>query len=343
MPASKGSASRLSGRRGGNRVPAAVIDPVAFTLFGWWPVHWYGILWAVGFMLFYWLAIRYGGQVLGRNDVSRDVDALLFYGGVGALVGGRLGYVLFYGQGLYSDDLLEIFRIWNGGMSFHGGMIGVAAGVAYGARRRKLSLLRAADLVTLCAPLGVACGRIGNFINGELWGRPSEVPWAIVFERAGDQPRHPSQLYELGAEGLLLFALLMLILKMRAPPGTIAAGFLSLGALARFGVEYFREPDAHIGLLWLDLSMGQWLSLPTFALGAALAAVLVMRARRSPAIQPEPAAREARPARPVAKPTEHASEKQPENTPKKPADQQQSGKRTRHARGKKRRKGRHRR
>ena len=250
-----------------------MIDPVAFTFLGW-SVHWYGILWAAGFVIFYLVAMRHGSRLLNRRDVTADVDALMFYGGIGALAGGRLGYALFYAPGLFAEDPVEVLRIWNGGMSFHGGVIGVIAGIFLAARRRRLELLRMADLVALGAPLGIACGRIGNFINGELWGRPSDVPWAMVFARADDQSRHPSQLYEFLFEGLLLYLLLRLLLAASPRPGVVAAAFLVAGALARFAVEFFREPDSHIGLLWLDMSMGQWLSIPTLLGGVGLLLLL---------------------------------------------------------------------
>ena len=253
-----------------------MIDPVAFTVFGW-SVHWYGILWAAGFALFYFAAIRHGGRILNRQDVSADVDALLFYGGIGALAGGRLGYAFFYAPDLFADEPFEVIRIWKGGMSFHGGVVGVAAGVFLAARRRRVALLRMADLVALGAPLGIACGRIGNFINGELWGRPSDLPWAMVFARADAQPRHPSQLYEFVFEGVLLYLALCLLLAKSPRPGVLVAAFLIAGALARFAVEFLREPDAHIGLLWLGMSMGQWLSIPTLLAGIGL---LVMLSRQ---------------------------------------------------------------
>ena len=271
-------------------IAAMMIDPVAFTVFGW-SVHWYGILWAAGFALFYFAALRHGGRILNRQDVAADVDALLFFGGIGALAGGRLGYAFFYAPDLFADDPLEVIRIWKGGMSFHGGAIGVAAGIFLAARRRRLALLRMADLAALGAPLGIACGRIGNFINGELWGRPSDLPWAMVFARADDQPRHPSQVYEFLFEGVLLYLLLRLLLARSPRPGVLTAGFLAAGALARFAVEFLREPDAHIGLLWLGMSMGQWLSIPTLLAGIALLAALSRRGRLLGFV---PAARKAR-------------------------------------------------
>ena len=254
-----------------------MIDPVAFNFFGW-SVHWYGILWAAGFVIFYFVAMRHGSQVLNRQNVSADVDALLFFGGIGALAGGRLGYALIYFPELL-DDPIEVLSIWKGGMSFHGGVIGVVAGVLLAARRRRVGLLRMADLVALGAPLGIACGRIGNFINGELWGRPADLPWAMVFARADEQARHPSQLYEFLLEGVLLYLLLRVLLANAPRPGVLAAAFLAAGGLARFFVEFFREPDAHLGLLWLELSMGQWLSIPTLLGGIVLMAVLSRQGR----------------------------------------------------------------
>lgn len=254
-------------------------DPVAVNIFGF-KVHWYGILWAAGFVLFYFVGNRFGGQILAKDKVNVIVDDLLLFCGCGALIGGRLGYVIFYGSKTYLQSPLKIFQIWEGGMSFHGGLIGVIIAAYLISRRHKLDLLRVLDLTALCTPLGLACGRLGNFINGELWGRVTDVPWALVFPAADNLARHPSQLYELVGEGILLFVILLYLNKCRPVPGIIGFAFLILYGVIRFIIEFFREPDGHLGLRWLDLSTGQWLSLPV--IGAGIAAVIYLTMRDQP-------------------------------------------------------------
>jgi phosphatidylglycerol:prolipoprotein diacylglycerol transferase len=247
-------------------------DPVAIAI-GPVQVHWYGLMYLAAFGLFMWLAsrrVRYP-WLAAQGWTRRDVEDLLFFGVVGVIAGGRLGYVLFYKPGHYAAHPLEILAVWQGGMSFHGGLIGVLAALAVFARRRGRGFLQVTDLIAPCVPAGLAAGRIGNFINGELWGRPADpsLPWAMVFPQSGsDVPRHPSQLYQFGLEGLLLFVLLWVYARRPRATGQVSAAFLvGYGAL-RFAAEYFREPDAFLGLRALGLSQGQWLSLPMIAAGA---------------------------------------------------------------------------
>jgi phosphatidylglycerol:prolipoprotein diacylglycerol transferase len=248
-------------------------------------IHWYGLTYLVAFTLFYWLAgVRASRAPFAQVGwTRRDVEDILFYGVLGVVIGGRLGYVLFYKPGYYLANPLEVFAVWKGGMAFHGGLLGVIAALALFARMRGRSFLEVADLVAPCVPLGLASGRIGNFINGELWGRAADasLPWAMVFPQSGsDLPRHPSQLYQFALEGVLLFALLWwfasregqrpLARGARPAWGRVSGAFLMGYGVLRFVVEFFREPDSFLGLLSLGLSMGQWLCVPMVALGAFL-------------------------------------------------------------------------
>jgi phosphatidylglycerol:prolipoprotein diacylglycerol transferase len=253
------------------------IDPVAIQL-GPLAVHWYGITYLVAFALFYALAtlrLRHEpfASVTQPAPWRRaDIEDMLFWGVLGVIIGGRLGYCLFYKPGYYVTHPLEVFYIWQGGMSFHGGMLGVIVTVMAWARVRGRPWLQVADLVAPCAPLGLGSGRIGNFINGELWGRVADpsLPWAMVFRGAGDAPRHPSQIYQFLLEGVLLFALLWLYARRPRRMGQVSGAFLVGYGMQRFIVEYFREPDAFLGLRALGLSQGQWLSIPMIAAGVGL-------------------------------------------------------------------------
>ena len=253
------------------------IDPVALQL-GPLAIHWYGLTYLAAFGLFYWLGTRRLAHLpyarlpqWGR----RDVEDILFLGVVGVVVGGRLGYCLFYKPAYYLAHPLEIFAVWQGGMSFHGGLLGVLAAMLWFARSRQRPFFLVMDFVAPCVPTGLAAGRIGNFINGELWGRVADpsLPWGMVFPGAGPLPRHPSQLYQFLLEGLLLFVLLWLYARRPRPIGQVSAVFLMGYGTMRFIAEFFREPDAHLGLLGLGLSMGQWLSLPMVLAGALLGVV----------------------------------------------------------------------
>lgn len=253
-------------------------DPIALDLsrFGIpLAIHWYGITYLVGFALFLFLAWRRARlpHFAERGWTRRDVEDLLFYGVLGTVVGGRLGYVLFYKPSYYAMHPLEIFMVWKGGMAFHGGLLGVIVAIALFARARKRAFLEVTDLVAPCVPTGFAAGRIGNFINGELWGRFADpsLPWAMVFPQSGSlQPRHPSQLYQFLLEGMLLFVVLWIYGKKRRGLGQVSGAFLvGYGAL-RFVAEFFRQPDDFLGLLALGMTMGQWLCVPMIVAGAAL-------------------------------------------------------------------------
>ncbi|MDR1994896.1 prolipoprotein diacylglyceryl transferase [Azonexus sp.] len=254
------------------------IDPVAIHL-GPLAVHWYGITYLVAFGLFYLLATR--GRLRHEPFASvtqpapwrrSDIEDLLFWCVIGVIVGGRLGYCLFYKPGYYAAHPLEIFYITKGGMSFHGGMLGPIAAAALWAHRRGRPWLQVTDLSAPCVPLGLAAGRIGNFINGELWGRVADpsLPWAMVFRGAGDAPRHPSQIYQFLLEGVLLFVLLGLYARRPRRTGQVSGAFLFGYGVLRFTAEFFREPDDFLGLLALNMSMGQWLCVPMIVAGAAL-------------------------------------------------------------------------
>lgn len=247
-------------------------DPIAFSI-GPLAVRWYGLMYLVGFVAFLVLG-KLRARDGWRGMSSTDVDDLLFYGVIGVILGGRLGYVLFYKPMHYLDNPLEILMIWKGGMASHGGIIGVAVAMWLFARVRSKSFLTVADFVMPLVPLGLAAGRFGNFINGELWGRvadPATWPWAMVFPGARDGlARHPSQLYQFALEGLALFVLLWLVSRRQRRPGVIGAWFLIGYGVLRFIAEFAREPDEFLGLLALKLSMGQWLSLPMIALGVVL-------------------------------------------------------------------------
>jgi phosphatidylglycerol:prolipoprotein diacylglycerol transferase len=238
-------------------------------------IHWYGLTYLVAFALFLLLAnARVRLPWYANAGWSRhDVEDLLFWGVLGVVLGGRIGYVLFYKPGYYAGHPLELLAVWQGGMSFHGGMLGVALAMVAFAHRRGRPWLQVTDLIAPCVPLGLASGRIGNFINGELWGRAADpsLPWAMVFPQSGsDLPRHPSQLYQFGLEGLLLAALLWWYARRPRATGQVTGAFVAGYGLFRFVAEFFREPDAHLGLLALGMSMGQWLCVPMVAGGIAL-------------------------------------------------------------------------
>ena len=251
-------------------------DPVALQL-GPIAIHWYGITYLVAFALFLFLAKRrlqhapYAEWVAqGKWDVQ-DVDDLLTYGVMGVVLGGRVGYCLFYKLGYYAEHPIEVLYVWQGGMSFHGGMLGVIAAMALFAWQRQRSWLAVTDFIAPCVPTGLAAGRVGNFINGELWGRAADpdLPWAMVFPQSGSLlARHPSQVYQFLGEGLLLFVVMWLYAREPRPVGATSGVFLIGYGAMRFMAEYFREPDVHLGLLALGLSMGQWLCVPMVAVGA---------------------------------------------------------------------------
>lgn len=249
------------------------IDPVAVHI-GPLAVHWYGLMYLAGFVAFLILGKRRAARQDWHGMSGQDVDDLLTWGVLGVIIGGRLGQVLFYEPGYYFTHPLEIFAVWKGGMSFHGGFLGVLIAMAWWGKRQGKTFFQVTDFIAAQVPLGLLFGRIGNFINGELWGRVADasLPWAMVFPRADDNPRHPSSLYEALAEGVLLFALLWWFAGKQRARGAISGLFLVGYGVARFVCEYFREPDAGIfGHSYL-ISMGQWLSLPMVIVGVWLLA-----------------------------------------------------------------------
>jgi phosphatidylglycerol:prolipoprotein diacylglycerol transferase len=266
------------------------IDPVALQL-GPVAIHWYGLTYLAAFGLFFFLASRrlkhspFAQVTQPAPWTLKDVEDLLFLGVVGVVLGGRIGYCLFYKPGYYLAHPLEILAVWQGGMSFHGGMLGVIAAMALLAWKRGRHWLEVTDFVAPCVPTGLAAGRVGNFINGELWGRAADasLPWAMVFPQSGSLlPRHPSQIYQFLLEGLLLFAVLWWLARKPRPLGWVSGAFLiGYGAL-RFIAEYFREPDAHLGLLSMGLSMGQWLCVPMVLIGVAMVLWANAASLRSP-------------------------------------------------------------
>jgi phosphatidylglycerol:prolipoprotein diacylglycerol transferase len=273
-------------------------DPVAFQL-GPLAVRWYGLMYLVGFIQLVILGKLRARQNLLTGWHPRDVDDMLFYGVFGTILGGRLGYVLFYKPFYYLAHPAEVLAIWQGGMSFHGGFLGVLIALWLFARNRNKRWLDVTDFVAPLIPLGLAAGRLGNFINGELWGRVTSptAPWAVffpqaaaedkawitafpqeaaargltaVYERVGMLPRHPSQLYESALEGFVLFALLWIYARHRRPLGAVSGLFLIGYGSFRFLVEYAREPDSFLGVLAMGMSMGQWLSLPMIIIGVVM-------------------------------------------------------------------------
>lgn len=258
-------------------LPFPAIDPVAIAI-GPLAIRWYALAYIAGILLGWWYIqwLNRRHAVMARTDVGDFV----VWTTLGVILGGRLGYVLFYKPGYYLDNPLEILFVWQGGMSFHGGLLGVATAVVIFAQRRRIKLVSLADLVACGAPIGLFFGRIANFINGELYGRVSDVPWAMVFPHGGPEPRHPSQLYEAAQEGLLLFIVLLILARFtraHAHPGLLAGVFLiGYGAARSYG-EFFREPDAFLGYLAGGLTMGQVLSLPMIVLGLALVVVASVR------------------------------------------------------------------
>ena len=245
-------------------------DPVAIHL-GPLAIHWYGLMYLIAFMSVLWLGkLRIRCNLVLDQAYSlkeSDLDDMLFYGALGVILGGRLGYVMFYQPVYYFSHPLEILALWQGGMSFHGGFLGVLAAMVLFTRKTGKRWLAIMDFVAPLVPLGLGAGRIGNFINGELWGRPTDLPWGVVFQHADALPRHPSQLYEFGLEGIALFLILWLYSSKPRPVGAVSALFLIGYGSFRFLVEFTREPDSFLGVLALGMSMGQWLSLPMVLVG----------------------------------------------------------------------------
>ncbi len=251
------------------------IDPIAMQI-GPLAIRWYGLMYLAGFAAAWWLGLR--RIRAGAAPINREqFDDLIFFAVLGVILGGRLGYVLFYKPGYYLNHPLEIFAVWHGGMSFHGGFLGVLLAMVFAARKYRVPWLSLMDFVAPLCPIGLAAGRLGNFINGELWGRVTDLPWGMVFPGAGPVPRHPSELYEFALEGVLLFVILWWFSAKPRARGQVSALFLIGYGCFRFIAEFAREPDAFLGLLALGLSMGQWLSLPMIAAGVALYAWALRR------------------------------------------------------------------
>ena len=245
------------------------IDPVAISI-GPLSIHWYGLMYLLGFAGFWWV-----GRIHARKPWSAvtpdQVGDMLFYGVIGIIIGGRLGYALFYNFADFLSNPLMLVRIWEGGMSFHGGLIGaLAASWLYG-RRLGVRFFQITDFIAPLSCIGLGAGRIGNWINGELWGKPTEVPWAMVFPAADMLPRHPSQLYQAALEGIALFVILWVFARHQRPVGAVSGLFLICYGVFRFVVEFVREPDAHIGYLAFGwLTMGQVLTVPMVLAGAVI-------------------------------------------------------------------------
>lgn len=253
-------------------------DPVLVS-FGPIVIRWYALAYVIGLLLG-WRIVRRLVRLAPEAATPEDVDDFLVWATLGVVIGGRLGYVLFYNSGHYAANPLSALAVWQGGMSFHGGLIGVVAAGIWFVRRRGIGALAFADRIACVAPIGLFLGRLANFVNGELWGRPSDVPWAVAFPRGGPAPRHPSQLYEAGLEGLALFAVLLFLVRkenVRSSAGLITGVFFLGYGIARIVAELFREPDIQIGFLAGGTTMGQWLSLPMVAAGV----ILLVRARRA--------------------------------------------------------------
>ena len=257
------------------------IDPIAVEL-GPLVIRWYALAYIVGFVAGWrycmWLA-RSGPA----RPTAQDFDDVLPWAVVGVIIGGRFGYVLFYNLPYYLQNPLEALMVWQGGMAFHGGLVGIIVAILLYARKNGVSPLALGDLIACAGPIGLFFGRIANFVNGELYGRATDVAWAVEFPRGGFVPRHPSQLYEAALEGLVLFVVLALMVRnpaIRARPGILGGVFLAGYGLSRFVVEFFREPDPQLGFLFAGATMGQLLSVPMIVGGAGLA----LWARRRPAV-----------------------------------------------------------
>lgn len=259
-------------------LPFPMIDPVLIS-FGPFAIRWYALAYIVGILLGWkYTASISANQTLWKNDASpvsaNQLDDFVLWVTLGIVAGGRLGYVLFYNLEVYLAAPLEIFKVWQGGMSFHGGMLGVLLAIILFGHKRSVSVLSLADIVTAAAPIGLFFGRIANFINAELWGRVSDVPWAFVFPGAGPLPRHPSQLYQAALEGLVLFILLRILthnFRALRKPGLVTGVFVGGYGAVRLFVEFFRQPDTHIGFIGPGLTMGMLLSTPMILIGASLA------------------------------------------------------------------------
>lgn len=283
-------------------------DPIAIN-FGPLAVRWYGLMYLLGFALFILLGRLRIKNNPGGAFTNSMLDDMLFYGVLGVILGGRLGHILFYQLGYYLQHPLEIFAVWQGGMSFHGGFLGVITAMAFLARKYTLPWLVVTDFIAPLVPLGLGAGRIGNFINGELWGRPADVPWGMIFPDVDNIPRHPSQLYEFALEGVAFFLVLWIYSARPRPVGAVSAVFLIGYGVFRSLAEFFREPeDGFMGVMTLGISMGQWLSLPMVVAGV----IMLLWAYRRQSLPPSGGAdyrvkRQQAPAGPEKKPGRHKS------------------------------------
>ena len=255
---------------------------IAFSVFGL-PIRWYALAYLAGIFIGYWYLLKLIAQP-GAPMARRHADDMIFYAMLGIILGGRLGYVLFYNLGNYLQKPLEIFKLWDGGMSLHGGVIGVLVAIWYVTKKEKLSFLRFCDYIACVVPFGLFFGRLANFVNGELWGRATTVPWAIIFPDSGTMdPRHPSQLYEAGLEGLLMMAILAFFFwrtDARYKPGFLFGLAAIIYGLSRFAIEFVREPDVQLGTLSWGLTMGQTLTIPMLLIGFWLVATAKGRRQR---------------------------------------------------------------
>jgi phosphatidylglycerol:prolipoprotein diacylglycerol transferase len=255
------------------------IDPV-FLRIGPLAFRWYGLMYIFGFLVGYFFilaGVKRRKVALTKDDVADFIFALA----IGVILGGRTGYILFYNLSYYLAHPLKVFYVWEGGMSFHGGLTGAALAALYFSRKRGVKFFLMADITIIAAPIALMLGRLGNFINGELYGKPTDLPWGIIFPTGGNMPRHPSQLYEAFLEGPVSFVILWLLSRRERPPGVIFWSFVALYGLFRFIVEFFREPDSQIGYLAGGFSMGQLLSLPMLMLGLGMVWYSFHRAKAS--------------------------------------------------------------
>ena len=258
------------------------LDPVALQI-GPLALRWYSLAYILGILAGWWLLLRMVKRP-GSPMTAKHVDDIITWCTLGVILGGRLGYVIFYNSAQYIADPLAALKLWEGGMSFHGGLMGVILAIFLYARSKGLSALRILDYVAVVTPIGLLLGRFANFVNGELWGRPTDGSWGIIFPDAGPEPRHPSQLYEAATEGLLLLIVLGALFwatNARMKPGLLGGVFITGYGLSRFAIEFWREPDAQLGVLGIGLTMGQLLSVPMILLGLWL---LGTCNRREPAI-----------------------------------------------------------
>jgi phosphatidylglycerol:prolipoprotein diacylglycerol transferase len=250
------------------------MNPIAIHI-GPLTIYWYGVLYIVGLGIIFYILKKQ--QVLTRHPPllnQQELQELMTYGALGVLIGGRIGYMFFYNTEMLLYHPLvfatTLVKIWQGGMSFHGGLIGVLLSIKIFTLRYQKAYFQITDVIAPLVPLALGLGRLGNFINQELWGRVSEVPWAMVFPLAGPLPRHPSQLYEFLLEGIVLYSLLHYLAKKKLPPAALSSFFLIGYGIIRFNIEWFREPDAHIGFIWHIFTLGQLLSLPMIMIGCYL-------------------------------------------------------------------------